>query len=178
MVIILWILFASGILWLVFAFMPHTTHWYHIFAYFMLSAVLYLLSESLYEYFLLLLLAFIFLIDVYFMIIPDTLTISFLIFSSFQSEVSLSERIHACIIIVGIVILLYFFWKGSFGWGDVKLCMAAAFAYGYAFLSAMRYSILVGGVFALFILLTKRVNLQTRLPFAPWIVFAILFQFL
>ena len=178
MVIILWILFASGVLWLVFGFMDYTTHWYHVLVYLILSAVLYLFSESLYEYVLFLLLAFIFLIDVYFMIIPDTLVISFFMLGIFYSKVPLSERIHACIIVLGIVVLLYFYWKGSFGWGDVKLCMAAAFVYGYPFLSAMRYSILVGGVFALFILLTKRVNLQTRLPFAPWIVFAILFQFL
>lgn len=130
------------------------------------------------KYLLLLILAAIGLIDYYLMIIPDMLILAFILLSIPFSSCELAQRIISIVIVFFIYMILRKWKENCIGWGDVKLCMAAAFAYGYAFLSAMRYSILVGGVFALFILLTKRVNLQTRLPFAPWIVFAILFQFL
>ena len=69
--------------------------------------------------------------------------------------------------------LLWMLWPGCIGWGDVKLCTAAAFALGVDFLYGLQLGVIAAGGHAGILLIRKRVTLQTRLPFGPWIALSI-----
>lgn len=148
----------------------------------MMSIVILLQKEQkmevCYLFLFVLLLAGIAFIDLCWMIIPDVLVLVFFLMALPLLSIPFSERMVAAGLIIVITAGLRL-WKGNcLGWGDVKLSIAAALAFGYSFLSALRYSIVASGVTALLFLLFRQIDLQTRLPFAPWIVLAVLLIFL
>lgn len=161
-------------------------HWYHWGLCALLVKMLVLLDlsyshtaiESLYIFAFLCLLACIALIDHYWLIIPDSGVVLFWFMAFPLSTVSLQERLFSVSIILLITLCLRK-WKGNcIGWGDVKLCSVAAWSFGFAFLSALQYSVFCSGIYAFIAWKLHRVGLQTRLPFGPWITLGVLFLFL
>lgn len=70
--------------------------------------------------------------------------------------------------------LLWFFWPGGMGLGDVKLAALLGFALGWLgwgelFVGAFAAFVL-GGIFSMLLILLKRAGRGTRIPFGPWML--------
>ncbi|MEE0108269.1 MAG: prepilin peptidase [Merdibacter sp.] len=135
-------------------------------------------AEIIYRYLVFLLFAVIALIDLYCMIIPDMLVLITLLLTFPFTAVSPWERAASLAVILAASWIVEKWRKGSFGWGDVKLCSVCALSFGFSFLSYFRYSLVLGGLFACIALWSGHVKKQTRIPFAPWISMTILLLFL
>lgn len=112
-------------------------------------------------------------IDVHELWIPDVLTLLVVPFGYLLSDAAWLERCLCGILLGGGFWPLRMLWPGCIGWGDVKLCTAAAFALGVDFLYGLQLGVIAAGGHAGILLIRKRVTLQTRLPFGPWIALSI-----
>ena len=101
------------------------------------------------------------------------LTLLVVPFGYLLSDAAWLERCLCGILLGGGCWLLWTLWPGCIGWGDVKLCTAAAFALGVDFLYGLQLGVIAAGGHAGILLIRKRVTLQTRLPFGPWIALSI-----
>ncbi len=75
--------------------------------------------------------------------------------------------------VVGFVLffLIARFYPGGMGWGDVKLAAFVGVTSGFPeVIVALSVGIVVGGLVALFLLLTRRAGLKSGIPYGPFLV--------
>lgn len=111
------------------------------------------------------------------MIIPDgliiTLFILILIKMSFSS-CYLIEHILGMFCISSIMYLMNFIIKDCFGGGDIKLMMAAGFLLGIkSTILAFLIAVLIGGLYAGYLLLSKKNINNKYMPFGPFLCIGI-----
>lgn len=81
------------------------------------------------------------------------------------------DAVMGAVISAGILLVISLITREGIGFGDVKLfaCVGLFLGVGGA-LAALVISIMISGVAALILLLTKKVNKKTSIPFAPFIL--------
>jgi Flp pilus assembly protein protease CpaA len=71
---------------------------------------------------------------------------------------------------LGLFLLLALFQRGALGAGDVKLAGLLGLAFGYPLaLRVLLLGVIVGGVVAAVLLLTRQVSRRTMIPYAPFL---------
>lgn len=105
--------------------------------------------------------------------IPNELIIALIlcaITSILVYNISISDRILGFFIISVPMYLLIIAIPNSFGGGDVKLIAACGLLLGYQnTILAMFIAIIIGGFYAIYLLVTKKVTKQTHIAFGPYI---------
>jgi len=121
-------------------------------------------------------------IDLDYCLLPDALTIPLiwlgLLFNSFAIYVNLQDAVYGAI--VGYLILWAIFWifklmtgKNGFGYGDFKLLSALGAWLGWTNLPMIVFfSTLIGSVVGIALLLFKKINSETPIPFGPYLIIA------
>jgi len=121
-------------------------------------------------------------IDLDHFLLPDSLTIPLiwlgLFFNSFAIYVNLNDAVYGAIF--GYLILWAIFWvfkwitgKNGFGYGDFKLLSALGAWLGWTSLPMIVFiSTLVGSVVGITLLLFKKINRETPIPFGPYLIIA------
>nr|WP_243751993.1 A24 family peptidase [Leucobacter weissii] len=70
--------------------------------------------------------------------------------------------------------LLWFFWPGGMGFGDVKLALLLGLALSWlgwgALVVGAFAAFLLGGVFGVVLMVTRRASRRSRIPFGPWMI--------
>lgn len=112
-------------------------------------------------------------IDAQHLWIPDTLVVLVVALGSLLRAIPLQERLLCTGVLGGSLWLLCRLWRGCIGWGDVKLCSAAAFALGRNGFCGLSFGVIAAGAYAILLLWKGRARLQTKIPFGPWIVLGI-----
>lgn len=117
-------------------------------------------------------------IDWKWMIIPNSLTVAvalIAVWSCASEELpNMAERAAGCFQISVPMILLNCAVKNCFGFGDVKLCMAAGFLLGAkGILLTMFIAVLTGGCYAVALLIKDKRNRSRRIPFGPFLALGI-----
>lgn len=100
-----------------------------------------------------------------------------LVFSPFENF--FLNRFLGLISVAGFFSLIIYFSRGrGMGWGDVKLAAASGLALGWPDIGlAAIVSFLIGGIWALFLLLMKKKSWQSVIPFGPIFITAIVITF-
>lgn len=122
-------------------------------------------------------------IDIKTMIIPDRLTISFLvlslIYSFFQPHLVIQTRLLGMISVSGIMLVMSFVVSNSFGGGDMKLMAVSGFLLGWQNnVLALLLAVWSAGIYAIYLLITKRKSRKDHIPFGPYLSFGIAFTLL
>jgi prepilin signal peptidase PulO-like enzyme (type II secretory pathway) len=79
-------------------------------------------------------------------------------------------NVGAAVVITLFFAALWFFSRGRWmGFGDVKLIFATSLIVGFP-ASALLFSFWLGGIFGLFLLLTRKSGLKSVMPFGPFIL--------
>lgn len=118
------------------------------------------------------------LIDIDTMTIPDRLTVSIIplaiILSFFQNDVTIFERIIGFFIISLPMIALNKFIEDSFGGGDIKLIAVCGLMLGWKnILLASFIAILISGIYASYLLISKKSKKGTHIAFGPYLCIGI-----
>jgi len=83
---------------------------------------------------------------------------------------ALGRALLGGLLALGLFSLLALLQRGALGSGDVKLAGVLGLAFGYPVaLRALILGVIVGGVVAAILLLTRRVNRRTMIPYAPFL---------
>ena len=104
--------------------------------------------------------------------IPDSLVIAVAVFAIAaiwcMKDVSLLERAIGLVVISVPLILISLAIKGAFGGGDIKLMAACGFLLGWqATLLAFFIALLIGGCYAIFMILSKKRERGAHMVFGP-----------
>ena len=121
-------------------------------------------------------------IDLITMTIPDSLNIilAFLAIIAYclHPDISLIERLIGMSVISLLMIVLNLFVMDSFGGGDIKLMIAAGFLLGWQkTLVAGVLGIMSASVYASYLLVKKKANRKTHIPFGPFLSLGIMISF-
>lgn len=101
-----------------------------------------------------------------------------LIFLIYQFDLS---KIYPVIISLALLLIIYIasFWKKLFGIGDMLVIVALSFWLDMQlFVSTLLYSIIVGGVFSIFLVLKDKNYMKKYIPFLPFIFFGFIIAML
>ncbi|MFI3115377.1 MAG: prepilin peptidase [Clostridia bacterium] len=114
------------------------------------------------------------LIDLDTMTIPDSLLVAIAVlivpFAILQNNITIQERILGFFIISFPMFVLTMIIGGAFGGGDIKFMAVCGALLGAKDISvAMFIAILLGGIYSIYILLTKKVEKGTHIPFGPYL---------
>ena len=116
------------------------------------------------------------------MLIPNRILVIFailvIVLAETEPVLSLRERISGMLIVSGFMLMMNQLTE-CFGGGDIKLMFLAGYLLGgrgcvFAFLAAT----LAGGIYAIFLLLLKKANRKSYIPFGPFLSLGILIGFL
>lgn len=124
---------------------------------------------------------FIAIIDLYTKIIPNRLVLLLLILTVTQLILHFDiERIVAFGLVTAVLITLNFlannyFNKLFFGWGDVKLIGVLSLSLGWEVLWVIYIAIIFGGLLSTIGVFTKKISRDSRVPFAMFLLLALLF---
>ena len=114
-------------------------------------------------------------IDLEHRLVPNTLVVCGLalvfLFSAWQPALGLREATWGAVLGGGIFALLAVGRRNALGMGDVKLALLIGMMTGFPWvLQALTIGILLGGVAATLLLLTKMVQPKEYMPYAPYLV--------
>ncbi len=137
-------------------------------------------------FFIFFVLFFVLLADLQYMIVPDFFVILLLVLVFLLKLVvsgSWLEPIMAVIFSSSFFILLGFvakklLKKDALGWGDVKLMIPLAFMLSWPMIAMNIFlAFIIGGFFAMLILISGRKKIGQALPFAPFLILAFVLSF-
>lgn len=118
--------------------------------------------------------------DVKFHVIPNIMTVTMMITQLLCSFFLVKSGINYVNVIAAVIlaVILFFVSKISreqIGAGDIKLLIVISLIYGLSFtIYSMIFSLIIMIVFSVPLLIMKKVNLKSQLPFAPFYVFGAL----
>lgn len=122
------------------------------------------------------------LIDFDTMEIPNGLIIAlipFIIISLFVFDINIISRLIGFFVISLPMYVLTLFIKDSFGGGDIKLIAVCGFLLGFkCTLLAMFIAILLGGTLGIYLMVSKKANKGSHIPFGPYICVGVFISFL
>lgn len=106
--------------------------------------------------------------------IPNPLVLALLAWAAVQmiwlGRPTVAAALLGLIVAAAVFILLRFVSRGAMGWGDVKLEAAVGALVGYpAVVGAMFLGVLIGGLAALILLITKRVGRKDSIAYGPYL---------
>lgn len=112
-------------------------------------------------------------IDLDTMIIPDRLNVCVLmiaILSMFLLDVPMMDRVIGALAVSVPMFLLNFLIPDCFGGGDIKLLAACGLMLGWKkLLVGMFIAVLLAGVVAIYLMITKKVDRKGHMAFGPYI---------
>lgn len=128
---------------------------------------------------LVILLAIISFIDLKKQVIPDKLALACFLLSAvsllFSDDTTTLSGILGCALCGGILLMLSFVTKDGIGLGDAKLFAAVGLGLGAArAVNALMISAVLSGMFGLILMLINVRNRKKTIPFAPFILLAVL----
>lgn len=108
------------------------------------------------------------------MTIPNSLVISVMIcalpFLVISTEIMVWERLVGFVVISVPMLLLAMAISGAFGGGDIKLMAASGLILGFKNnIVAMFIGVLIGGIYGIYLLRTKKVEKKGHMPFGPFL---------
>lgn len=115
-------------------------------------------------------------IDVKFHIIPNIMTVTMMITQLLFSFLLVKSGISYVNVIVAVVLALILLLisrisKEQIGLGDIKLLITICLIYGLSFaIYSMIFSLIIMLIFSVPLLVMKKMNLKTQMPFAPFYV--------
>lgn len=87
------------------------------------------------------------------------------------NKVPPSEFIIPGVVSFGTLLLVFIFSKGKLGMGDIKYSAITSMYFGYLFwLGSIIYAATVALLISIFLLATKKIKRDTRIPFIPFLV--------
>lgn len=118
-------------------------------------------------------------IDLHFMIIPDELNLVLGLCALFSylihPEIGLWDRISGMVIVSLPLWIITLLVKNSFGMGDIKLMIVSGFLLGFKrMLVAGWIAIISGGCIAFYLLIRKKKERNSHIPFGPFLSFGIM----
>lgn len=112
--------------------------------------------------------------DVRFQILPDgaVAVLALCAFAASIIRVSLLEDLGAAFTIALFLAALWFFSRGTWmGFGDAKLVFGTSLAVGFpSSIAAFFAAFWLGGFFGLILLIAGKKNMQSRIPFGPFLI--------
>lgn len=116
----------------------------------------------------------IFVIDLEHQIIPDELSWTILFLGIILSQNAFFSMIFYALLMASLILLIHLITKGQgMGLGDVKLVLALGIWLNiWSGLNWLILSFIIGGMFALVLLILKKVNLKTKIAFGPFLILA------
>ena len=113
-------------------------------------------------------------IDIKYQIIPNEITFSFIplgiILSFIFNHITFLNSFLGLIIPAGLLLLIAFIYKKGMGIGDVKLIGVIGVFIGWKYaLISIFIGALIGSVYGVYMILTNKMNRETRIPFGPFI---------
>ncbi len=132
------------------------------------------------HFYLIVWLSYISVIDFKYQVIPNILLIfGLLAWLSLFYWIGNYTQLLTCVLVLIFGYLLNFVvqrWKGKngFGWGDIKLSMVLALFLGWDVFPAFYLAVIPAGIFALFGLVIGKLERQSRISFAPFLLAGVL----
>ncbi len=116
----------------------------------------------------------VFLIDMETMEIPNGLVIAILILSVFHffliDDIPILHRIIGFFAVSVPMLILAMIVKGGFGGGDIKLMAASGLILGFKLILLSAFiAIMAGGVYAVYLLITKKAGRKSHFAFGPFL---------
>lgn len=104
----------------------------------------------------------------------DVSIYALLLFWPLFADVGWAQRVIGLCFPAVLLILCNRLWKECFGGGDVLLCAVGGFLAGaYRFVLALALTLSLAGILVSLLLVFRRVSLQSKIPFAPWLTLSI-----
>lgn len=119
-------------------------------------------------------------IDFRHQVIPNALLmLGLLVWACFFYWIGSYTQVIACMVVLIFGFAFNFViqkWKGKngFGWGDVKLSMILALFLGWDVFLAFYLAVILAGIFALFGLVIGKLQRESRISFAPFLLAGVL----
>ncbi|MCL2095737.1 MAG: A24 family peptidase [Oscillospiraceae bacterium] len=113
-------------------------------------------------------------IDFKTMEIPDSLILALLPFAVMSArvftEINIWERAAGFFVISLPMLIISLLINGAFGGGDIKLAAACGFILGWKnMLAAFSIALLLGGVYAIYLLLSRKAKKGAAIAFGPYL---------
>ncbi|MGB4984758.1 MAG: prepilin peptidase [Erysipelotrichaceae bacterium] len=114
------------------------------------------------------------LIDIDIMEIPDVLNVLIFLLGCIDfiinKNINFTSRVIGVFVVALPMFILNWFVKDSFGGGDIKLFGALGFLLGYKLIVLTGFiAILLAGLYAIYLIITKKVDSKSHIPFGPYI---------
>ena len=101
------------------------------------------------------------------------------LFHFFSQEITFVSRLIGMIVGFTIPLFLALISRGGMGGGDIKLCAVMGFWLGFpGIFQALFLGSILGGIFGIVLLITKKKNKKDPIPFGPFLVTGFLMIFL
>jgi leader peptidase (prepilin peptidase)/N-methyltransferase len=119
--------------------------------------------------------------DIKMKIIPNNLVISGIILGTIMvflnNHISIISALLGCTICGGLIAIISFITRGSIGMGDAKLFACIGIFLGlHMTLGILIVATILSGLIGLYLLIFKKADRKTLLPFAPYIFAATIFM--
>ena len=149
---------------------------YNIFSNFLISFGLLNSLKLFFGVLMVVLLVFSAVFDLKYMILPDFSTIILIALSFFGvmfDEANIVPYLLSALAASGFLLILNFFTKGrGMGMGDVKLAIFMGLFLGYPkTIVAFYVAFIVGAIFGLILMIFKKANKKSQVPFGPFMIF-------